>query len=247
VSLEGKVALISGASRGIGRAVALELSALGAQVFINYRTNETAARSVKDEIEGRNGKAELVPFDVSSAEEVKSSIKTLLGNVGKIDILINNAGCARDNLVALMKESDWDDVLDTNLKGAFLLTKEVIRPMIKARYGRIVNITSVAGQYGNPGQANYSASKAGLIGLTKSAARELAERNITVNAVSPGLIDTEMSDVMPEKAKDAILTQVPLGRIGDPREVASAVSFLVSEYADYITGQVIGVNGGLYM
>ncbi len=247
MGLEGRVALISGASRGIGRAVALELAAGKAKVIINYKTNEKKAKGVKSEIEEMGGDAELLRFDISSPEEVKAAVKDLIGKTGRLDILVNNAGLTRDNILAIMKESEWDDVLDTNLKGAFLLTKAAIRPMIKARWGRIVNITSVAGQYGNPGQANYSASKAGIIGFTRSVARELAERNITVNAVSPGLIDTEMTDALPEKAKEAIISQIPMGRIGTPKDVALAVSFLVSEYASYITGQVIGVNGGLYM
>ena len=247
MGIEGRVALISGASRGIGRAVALELAAEKAKVIINYKSSEEKAKGVKKEIEAMGGDAELLRFDISSPEEVKAALKDLIGKTGRLDILINNAGLTRDNILAIMKESEWDDVLDTNLKGAFLLTKAAIRPMIKARWGRIVNITSVAGQYGNPGQANYSASKAGIIGFTRSVARELAERNITVNAVSPGLIDTEMSDALPDKAKEAIISQIPMGRIGTPKDVAQTVSFLVSEYAGYITGQVIGVNGGLYM
>ena len=247
MGIEGRVALVSGASRGIGRAVALELAAEKAKVIINYKTSDEKAKTVKGEIEAMGGEAELLRFDISSPEEVKTAIKDLVDKTGRLDILVNNAGLTRDNLLAIMKESEWDDVIDTNLKGAFLLTKAAIRPMIKARWGRIVNITSVAGQYGNPGQANYSASKAGIIGFTRSVARELADRNITVNAVSPGLIDTEMTDALPEKAKDAIISQIPMGRIGTPKDVAQAVSFLVSDYASYITGQVIGVNGGLYM
>jgi 3-oxoacyl-[acyl-carrier protein] reductase len=245
--IEGRVALVSGASRGIGRAVAIELAAEGAKIIINYKTSDEKAKAVKGEIEVMGGEAELLRFDISSPEEVKKAVKDLVDKNGRLDILVNNAGLTRDNLLAIMKESEWDDVIDTNLKGAFLLTKAAIRPMIKARWGRIVNITSVAGQYGNPGQANYSASKAGIIGFTRSVARELAERNITVNAVSPGLIDTEMTDALPEKARDAIISQIPMGRIGTPKDVAQAVSFLVSDYASYITGQVIGVNGGLYM
>lgn len=247
MGLEERVALISGASRGIGRAVALELAAEKAKVIINYKSSEERAKSVKREIEEMGGDAELLRFDISSPEEVKAALKDLIGKTGRLDILVNNAGLTRDNLLAIMKESEWDDVLDTNLKGTFLLTKAVMRPMIKARWGRIVNMTSVAGQYGNPGQANYSASKAGVIGFTRAVARELAERNITVNAVSPGLIDTEMTDALPPKAKEAIISQIPMGRIGTPKDVAQAVSFLVSEYAGYITGQIIGVNGGLYM
>jgi 3-oxoacyl-[acyl-carrier protein] reductase len=184
---------------------------------------------------------------VASPNDVVEAVKKVLDAAGRIDILVNNAGKTHDNLFVFMKESDWDEVLDTNLKGTYLMTKAVIRPMFKAKWGRIVTIASVAGQYGNPGQANYSASKAGIIGFTKAVARELAERGITVNAVSPGLIDTEMTRSLPEKARKAIVSQIPIGRIGTAEEVADAVSFLVSEWADYITGQVIAVNGGLFM
>lgn len=247
MNLEGKTALISGASRGIGAAVALELARLGASVFINYNRSEESAKGVKEEIEKRGGVAEMLKFDVANSEEVRESVKGILKVTKRIDILVNNAGLTRDNILALMKESEWDEVLDTNLKGMFLLTKAVIRPMIKARWGRIVNLTSVAGQYGNPGQANYSASKAGVIAMTKSIAREVAPRNITVNAVSPGLIDTDMAMTLPDDARETIISHIPIGRMGTPVEVALAVSFLVSKYADYITGQVINVNGGLYM
>ncbi len=247
MSLEGKTALISGASRGIGAEIARELAGKGALVYINYNRSEERAKAVREEIEGNGGRAEIVKFDVKNAVEVSKSVKGILSVVKKIDILVNNAGLTRDNIFAMMKDSDWSDVIDTNLGGVFSLTKAVIRPMIKARWGRIVNLTSVAGQYGNPGQANYSASKAGVIALTKSIARELAPRNITVNAVSPGLIDTDMAMSLPDDARDTIISKIPCGRIGTPKEVAYAVDFLVSKYADYITGQVIGVNGGLYM
>jgi 3-oxoacyl-[acyl-carrier protein] reductase len=193
------------------------------------------------------GAADLLPFDVASADDVSAAVKKVLEAAGRIDILVNNAGRTRDNLFMFMKESDWDDVLDTNLKGTYMVTKAVIKPMFKAKWGRIVNIASVAGQYGNPGQANYSASKAGIIGFTKAVAHELAERGITVNAVSPGLIDTEMTQSLPEKAREAIVSQIPVGRIGKAEDVADAVRFLVSGWADYITGQVIAVNGGLFM
>jgi 3-oxoacyl-[acyl-carrier protein] reductase len=245
--LEGKVAIVTGASRGIGRAIAVSLAAQAARVFINYRSNEAAARETREEIVKTGGSADLLQGDVASADEVNAVVKRVLDEAGRIDILVNNAGRARDNLFVFMKESDWDDVLDTNLKGTYLMTKAVIKPMFKTRWGRIVNIASVAGQYGNPGQVNYSASKAGIIGFTKAVAREFAERGITVNAVSPGLIDTEMSRDLPEKARQAIVSQIPVGRMGTAQEVADAVSFLVSGWADYITGQVIGVNGGLFM
>ncbi len=245
--LDGKVAIVTGASRGIGRAIAVNLAAQKARVFVNYNKNEQAAREVCDQIVTNGGAADLLGCDVASPDDVTRAVKQVLSAAGRIDILVNNAGQTRDNLFVFMKESDWDEVLDTNLKGTYLMTKAVIKPMFKAKWGRIVTIASVAGQYGNPGQANYSASKAGIIGLTKAVARELAERGITVNAVSPGLIDTEMTQALPEKAREAIVSQIPLGRIGTAEEVADAVSFLVSEWADYITGQVIAVNGGLYM
>ena len=245
--LNGKVAIVTGASRGIGRAIAVNLAGQGARVFVNYRTNEAAAHEVREEIVKAGGKADLLIGDVASPQDVSGAVKKVLGETGRIDILVNNAGRTRDNLFVFMKETDWDEVLDTNLKGTYLMTKAVVKPMFKAKWGRIVNIASVAGQYGNPGQVNYSASKAGIIGFTKAVARELAERGITVNAVSPGLIDTEMSRALPEKAREAIISQIPAGRMGTAEEVADAVSFLVSDWAVYITGQVIGVNGGLFM
>jgi len=247
INLNGKIALVSGASRGIGSAIARELASSGAFVFINYQKNDEAANAVKSEIDRAGGRSELLKFNVASFDEVKAALDPILKREGKIDILINNAGLNRDNLFAIMKETEWDEVIDTNLKGTFLLTKMAIKLMIKTRWGRIVNITSVAGQYGNPGQANYSASKAGIIGFTKAIAHEVAGRNITANAVSPGLIETDMLSQMPEKARTAILAQIPLGRVGTPQEVAHVVTFLVSDLASYITGQVIGVNGGLYM
>jgi 3-oxoacyl-[acyl-carrier protein] reductase len=245
--LDGKVAIVTGASRGIGRAIAVKLASENARVFVNYNKNEQAALTVREEIVNKGGAADLLGFDVASPEDVTQAVKKVLDEAGRIDILVNNAGRTRDNLFVFMKESDWDDVLDTNLKGTYLMTKAVIRPMFKAKWGRIVTIASVAGQYGNPGQANYSASKAGIIGFTKAVARELAERGITANAVSPGLIDTDMTQKLPEKAREAIISQIPIGRLGTAEEVADAVSFLVSEWADYITGQVIAVNGGLFM
>lgn len=245
--LDGRVAIVTGASRGIGRAIAIHLAAHGARVFVNYQKNEPAAREVQQEIVRGGGTADLLPCDVAVPDDVTAAVKQVISTAGRIDILVNNAGRTRDNLFIFMKESDWDDVLDTNLKGTYLMTKAVIRPMFKAKWGRIVNLASVAGQYGNPGQANYSASKAGIIGFTKAVAREHAEQGITVNAVSPGLIDTEMTQALPEKARKAIISQIPVGRIGTAEEVADAVGFLVSDLAGYITGQVIAVNGGLFM
>jgi len=247
MSLSGRVALVTGASRGIGRAVALALAEEGVSVYINYRTQADAAESTRQDIEARGGTAGLAPFDVSKPDEVKSGVKALLDQSGRLDILVNNAGITRDTLVPVMKESQWNEVIQTNLTGTFLLTKAAVRPMMKARFGRIVNMTSVAGQYGNPGQSNYSASKAGIIGFTRSVARELADRNITSNAVSPGLIDTDIAEDLSPEIRSGIIQRIPLGRIGAPEEVANAVLFLVSDHAQYITGQVIGVNGGLYM
>jgi len=247
MSLTGRVALVTGASRGIGRAVALTLAEEGVEVYINYRSQADAAEQTRQDIEARGGTAKLAPFDVSNPEEVKSGVKTLLEKSGRLDILINNAGITRDNLVPIMKQSQWDEVIQTNLTGTFLLTKTAVRPMMKARFGRIVNMTSVAGQYGNPGQSNYSAAKAGIIGFTRSVARELADRSITANAISPGLIDTDMAEGISPEIRSGIIQRIPLGRIGAPEEVANAVLFLVSDHAQYITGQVIGVNGGLYM
>lgn len=247
MSLSGRVALVTGASRGIGRAVALALAEEGVTVHINYRSQADAAQKTREDIDARGGTAHLAPFDVSNADEVKGGIKALLDQSGRLDILVNNAGITRDTLVPVMKESQWNEVIQTNLTGTFLLTKAAVRPMMKARFGRIVNMTSVAGQYGNPGQSNYSAAKAGIIGFTRSVARELADRNITANAVSPGLIDTDMAEGISPEIRSGIIQKIPLGRIGAPDEVADAVLFLVSDHAQYITGQVIGVNGGLYM
>jgi 3-oxoacyl-[acyl-carrier protein] reductase len=245
--LTDRVAIVTGGSRGIGRAIAKRLAAEGAHVFVNFNKSADGATNVREEILRAGGKADLLQGDVSSAQEVGDAAKRVLDAAGRIDVLVNNAGRTRDNLFVFMKESDWDDVLDTNLKGTYLMTKAVIKPMFKAKWGRIVNIASLAGQYGNPGQVNYSASKAGVIGFTKAVAREFAERGITVNAISPGLIATDMSMDLPEKAREAIISQIPAGRMGSAEEVAEVVAFLVSEHADYITGQVIGVNGGLYM
>lgn len=245
--LQGKVALVTGASRGIGRAIALELARAGADVVVNYAGSEAAAREVVQTIEGMDRKAILVQANVSQAVEVEQMVKQAIDAFGKIDILVNNAGITRDNLLMRMKEEEFDEVISTNLKGVFNCIKAVTRPMMKARGGRIINISSVVGVMGNPGQSNYVAAKAGVIGLTKSVARELAARNITVNAVAPGFIETDMTAVLGEEARNGLMAQIPLQRLGQPEDIAYAVKFLASEEASYMTGQVLHVDGGMYM
>ena len=246
MSLQGQVAIITGASRGIGRAVAMKLSAAGAAVVVTATTIEGATRTA-DEIIAAGGRALAVKVDVSVAAEVETLFKEAVAAFGRLDILVNNAGITKDGLLLRMKESDWDAVMDVNLKGAFNCTREAAKIMSKARYGRIVNVSSVVGEMGNPGQANYCASKAGMIGLTKSVAKELARRNVTVNAVTPGFIETDMTHELSEKAKESLQEQIPMGRLGSGDDIASAVAFLVSEGAAYITGHVLSVNGGMYM
>lgn len=245
--LTGQVALVTGASRGIGRAIALQLAEAGADVVVNYAGNETAATEVVEAITAMGRKAISIRANVASMAETEDMIKQSLESFGKIDILVNNAGITRDNLIMRMKEEEFDDVIQTNLKGVFNCVKAVTRPMMKQRYGRIINISSVVGVLGNPGQINYVAAKAGVIGLTKAAARELASRNITVNAVAPGFIETEMTDKLPEDIKGQMLGQIPLAKLGKPEEVAKVVRFLASADSSYMTGQTIHVDGGMYM
>lgn len=245
--LNGKVALVTGASRGIGRAIALHLAEAGADVIVNYAGSEGAAAETVAKIKELGANAIMVKANVGNSDEVDAMFKAGLEQFGHIDILVNNAGITRDNLIMRMKEEEWDDVISTNLKGVFNCTKAATRPMMKQRFGRIINITSVVGVLGNAGQANYVAAKAGVIGLTKTTARELASRNITVNAVAPGFIDTEMTAVLPEEAKTAMLGQIPLARLGQPEEIAKVVAFLASDAAAYMTGQTLHVDGGMYM
>ncbi|WP_274361518.1 3-oxoacyl-[acyl-carrier-protein] reductase [Paenibacillus thermotolerans] len=245
--LEGKTALVTGASRGIGRAIALELAGAGADVAVNYAGNEAAAQEVVAAIEAMGRKAFAIKANVGDAAQVDDMVSVTLERFGKIDILVNNAGITRDNLLMRMKEEEFDDVINTNLKGVFNCIKAVTRPMMKQRGGRIINISSVVGALGNAGQANYVAAKAGVIGMTKSVARELASRNITVNAVAPGFIETDMTDKLTQEMKDAMLKQIPLAAFGKPESVAKAVRFLASEDAAYMTGQTLHVDGGMYM
>jgi 3-oxoacyl-[acyl-carrier protein] reductase len=245
-SLQGHVALVTGASQGIGRACAVTLAKAGATVALAAR-NEAKLKEVVAQIEAEGGKAVAFPVDVASEDAIKTTVKTIAAQLGKIDILVNNAGITRDTLLMRMKRADWDDVLTTNLSAPFLLSQAVIGGMMKQRWGRIINITSIVGEMGAPGQANYASSKAGLIGLTLSIAREVASRNITVNAVAPGYIATPMTEVLTDEQKQSITAQIPLGRQGSDVDVANAVLFLASNEAGYITGHVLDVNGGMLM
>jgi 3-oxoacyl-[acyl-carrier protein] reductase len=245
-SLQGHVALVTGASQGIGRACALMLAKAGATVALAAR-NEEKLKEVVAQVEAEGGKAAAFPLDVASEEAIKSTVKAVAAQLGKIDILVNNAGITRDNLLLRMKRPDWDDVMTTNLSAPFLLTQAVLSGMLKQRWGRIINITSIVGETGAAGQVNYASSKAGLIGLTLSVAREVASRNITVNAVAPGYIATAMTAVLTDEQKQAITAQIPLGRQGTDSDIANAVLFLASNEAAYITGHVLDVNGGMLM
>lgn len=244
--LQGHVALVTGASQGIGRAIALELAKRGAAVALCAR-NEEKLNAVRGDVETAGGKAAVVKMDVGNEDEIKAGVKSAIEQLGKVDILVNNAGITRDSLLLRLKRPDWDAVLHTNLTSAYVATQAVLSSMMKQRWGRIINITSINGQIGQTGQANYAASKAGLIGLTLSVAREVASRNITVNAVSPGYIETAMTEELTPELKEAMLKMVPLGRVGKDSDVAAAVAFLASEEAGYITGHVLNVNGGLLM
>jgi 3-oxoacyl-[acyl-carrier protein] reductase len=247
VRFENKTVLVTGASRGIGRAIALRLASEGANVVVNYNANLEAARAVASEIEALGRQSSVVQADVANASDVERLVQAALTAFSRIDVLINNAGITRDTLIMRMSEEDWDAVLDTNLKSAFLVTKAVLRPMLRQRAGRIVNITSISGVMGNAGQANYSASKAGLMGLTRSTAREVASRNITCNAIAAGMIDTEIWQGVPEAAIESMLQLIPLARRGTPEDIAEAAAFLASDAASYITGQVLNVDGGMVM
>ena len=244
--LEGRIALVTGASQGIGRACALELAAAGATVALAAR-NEAKLAEVVSEIEAAGGKAAAFALDLASEESIKAAAKAVLERYGKVEILVNNAGITRDGLMLRMKRADWDDILTTNLTGAFLVTQAILSPMLKNRWGRIIHISSVVGRTGQAGQVNYAASKAGLIGMTRAMAREVASRGITVNAVAPGYIETPMTAALNEEQRKAMMAEIPLGRAGTDRDVAQAVRFLASGAAGYITGHVLDVNGGMFM
>ncbi len=246
ITLDGRIAMVTGASQGIGRACALELARAGATVALAAR-NETKLADAVAEIEAAAGKAAAFALDIASEESIKTAAKAVLSRFGKVEILVNCAGITRDTLMLRMKRADWDEVLDTNLTGTFLLTQAVLSPMLRNRWGRIINITSVVGKTGQAGQVNYASSKAGMIGMTRSIAREVASRGITVNAVAPGYIETPMTAVLSEELRQSMIAQIPLGRPGTDLEVAQSVVFLASDAAAYITGHVLDVNGGMFM
>ncbi|MGD6899817.1 3-oxoacyl-[acyl-carrier-protein] reductase [Bacillus infantis] len=247
MKLDGKSAIVTGASRGIGREIALELARQGANVAVNYSGSEAKANETVEEIKALGRDAFAVKADVSDSEAVTAMMKETLERFGSIDILVNNAGITRDNLLMRMKEEEWDEVISINLKGVFLCTKAVTRQMMKQRSGRIINVSSIVGVSGNPGQANYVAAKAGVIGLTKTSAKELATRGITVNAIAPGFISTDMTDKLNEEVKEQMLSGIPLGRLGEPSDIAKVALFLASEDSRYMTGQTLHVDGGMVM
>ncbi len=246
MDFKGKIALVTGAGRGIGREIAVSFASLEANVII-ADIEEGSSPTTAEEIKNNGGHAKFFRIDVSKAEEVNEAVKKIIEQYGKIDILVNNAGITKDNLMMRLKEEEWDHVLNVNLKGAFNMSKAILPSMLKSRYGRIINISSVIGMMGNAGQTNYAASKAGIIGLTKALAREVASRGITVNAVAPGYIDTEMTKSIQEETKNKLIQLIPAGRLGTTRDVANGVLFICSDQAAYITGQVLGINGGMYM
>jgi 3-oxoacyl-[acyl-carrier protein] reductase len=244
---DGRVAVVTGGGRGIGRAVAVRFAEEGANVTISYRSNDASAEEVAEEVRAAGAQCEIFKGDVSSPEDVDALFRGVRDSFGQVDILVNNAGLTRDNLMMRMKESEFDEVLRTNLKGTYLCTRAALRPMIRARWGRIVNVSSVVGLVGNAGQANYAASKAGIIGFTKSVAREVAQRGITANVVAPGYVETELTRSLPDDVKDQIKGQIPAGRFGEAEEVAEVVAFLAGEGAGYVTGQTVAVDGGMTM
>lgn len=247
MTLHGKTAVVTGGSRGIGRTISLRLAELGAFVYVNYVSRPDAAEETIAAIKAAGGNGAVLQFDVSDFSATQEAFKQMIEEAGSLDILVNNAGITRDQLVARMKENEWDEVIDTNLKGAFSCAKAAVKPMMKNRWGRIINISSVVGFCGNGGQVNYSAAKAGMIGLSKSLAREFASRKITVNCVAPGYIITEMTEQLPEKVKEKMLSEIPAGILGSAEDVAGAVAYLAGDDAGYVTGQTIHVNGGMYM
>ena len=244
--LNGKVALITGGSRGIGKSVSIELAKAGAIVIINYSNSESSAKEALNIVEESGGTGEILQFNVSDTIVVEEKIKYILEKYEKIDILVNNAGITRDSLFMRMKEQQWDEVFEVNTKGVFNCTKNVVRSMVKNQYGKIINITSVVGEMGNPGQANYSSTKSAIMGFTKSLAKELGSKNINVNAISPGFIETDITDVLPDSVKEKYKEIIPLSRFGIPEDVAKAVLFLASDDSSYITGEILKINGGLY-
>jgi 3-oxoacyl-[acyl-carrier protein] reductase len=243
---KGRIALVTGGSRGIGRSIAERLAREGFYVVINYLRNESAARDVLSAIESAGGKGQIAPFDVSDFDATQKAVEDIVEELGGLHILINNAGITKDTLILRMKEEDWTNVISVNLNGVFNCTKAVTRIMIKQRYGRIINLTSVVGEMGNSGQTNYAASKAGIIGFTKAAAREMASRSVTVNAVSPGFIETDITMALTDEIRKSYIEKIPLGRFGSPEDIIGVVAFLTSDEASYITGEVIRVNGGIY-
>lgn len=247
MNLAGKVAVVTGGSRGIGRAICVRLASMGALVYVNYISRSSAADETVALIQEKGGRAEVIGFNVADSAAVQSCFKQIVSTAGSVDILVNNAGITRDGLMARMKEDDWDAVLDINLKGAYLCAKAASRDMMKKKWGRIVNISSVSGFAGNPGQVNYSAAKAGMIGLTKAMAREYASRNITVNSVAPGYIETEMTGMLAQDVQEQIKKEIPLASFGKAEDVAGAVAYLVSDDGCYVTGQTLHINGGMYM